>query len=110
MLNAPGHLKTIASVDQYLDLLYASRLSPEHKLVGTFVTRTCAFNRKEYANFSAITNYAIGRQIQLGPDRVQELLDDLEKYGWLFDTGQRIGARKIFVLTFSLLPMGEPKT
>jgi hypothetical protein len=105
-MDLPGHLKIIYSTTQYLDLLYKSKLNSDHKLVGTLVARTCSYDKNNQLQLSAITNYSIGRLINRGPEKVQQLLDDLVEYGWLFDTGRRIGARKIFALTFSLIPLG----
>lgn len=108
-MELPGHLKPIYSPSYYLDLLYKSRLSSDHKLVGTLVARFCSYDRKNSLQMAAVTNYSLSRLLNGHPDRVQEILDDLIKYGWLFDTGRRIGARKVLVLTFSLVPLGEPK-
>lgn len=109
MSEIPGHLQVIYSLNTYFDLLYASELSADHKLVATVVARTCSYDRKNQMQVSAVTNYAISRVINKSQDTVQKLLEDLVEYGWLFDTGKRIGARKVFTLTFSLIPMGEPK-
>lgn len=110
MIDLPGHLKPIVSKDDYLDLLFKSRLPSDHKLVGTVVARSCSYVRKDGVQVSAISNYSISRILNRSQESCQVLLDDLVKYGWLFDTGRKIGARKMFVLTFSLLPIGEPKT
>lgn len=105
----PGHLKPIFRMTEWLDLFYKSQLSAEHKLVGSVVARTCSYNRKQQLQLSSISNYSISRILNMTQDSVQKLLDDLVKYGWLFDTNKRIGARKVYALTFSLLPMGDPK-
>lgn len=109
MIELPGHIEPVYRVGTYLDLLYKSRLSSDHKLVGTVVARTCSYNKRDKAQLSAISNYAIGRILNLGPESVERVLADLVNYGWLYDSGRRIGARKVFVLTFSLIPLGEPK-
>lgn len=109
MIDLPGHLEVVASGNRWLDLLYKSRLTSDHKLVGTVISKTCSYKRRDHAQLSAISNYSIGRILNLGPDTIQELINDLVKYGWIYDTEKPIGARKVYVLTFSLLPMGEPK-
>lgn len=109
MIDLPGHLQPIYTSDEYLDLLYKSRLSSDHKLVGTVVARSCSYVKRDQVQVSAISNYSISRILNLSQQTCQELLEDLVKYGWLFDTERKVGARKMFVLTFSLIPMGEPK-
>lgn len=87
-----------------------TELSAEHKLVGVVISRSCSYNRKDGSQLSEITNYVISRILKQPSDIVQERIEDLERLGWLFDTGKRIGARKVFALSFSLLPLGNMKT
>lgn len=79
-------------------------------MVGVAISRSCSYNRRDGSQLSEITNYVIGRIIKQPSDVVQERIDDLERLGWLFDTGKRIGARKVLALSFSLLPLGNMKT
>lgn len=104
----PGHLEPIYSMTKWLDLLYKSRLSAEHKLAGTVLGRTCSYNKSKQLQLSAISNYEISRRLNLQQDTVQSLLDDLEHHGWIFYISN-IGARKVYALTFSLLPVEAKK-
>ena len=94
----------------WLDLLFKAELSAEHKLVGVVISRSCAYNRRESKQLSEITPYSISRILKVPSTRVGEIIIDLEKLGWLFDTGIHKGARRVFALSFSLLPLGRPKT
>lgn len=110
MIDLPGHLQPIYTVPKWKDIFYKSRLSAEHKLVGDVIGGTCSYNKRDKLQLSAISVYAIGRILNLGPARVEEIIQDLIKYGWIYDTERRIGARKVFALTMSTIPLGEPKT
>jgi hypothetical protein len=94
----------------WLDLLFKTELSAEHKLVGVAISRTCAYNRRESKQLSEITPYSISRIIKEPSDKVSEIITELENLGWIFDTGVHKGARRVFALSFSLLPLGRPKT
>lgn len=105
----PGHLQPVYKTGKWLDYLFASNLSAEHKLVGTVISRTCQYSRHKQLQLSLISIYTITRIVKLPKPKVQTIVDDLIRLGWLFDTGKNIGARKIYTLTFSLLPLGEMK-
>ena len=109
-IDFPGHLRPIFYRSEWKDIFYKSRLSAEHKLVGDVIAGTCTYKKSDKAQVSAVTTNAISRILNLGPRRVEELVQDLVKYGWIFDTERRIGARKVFALTMSTIPLGEPKT
>lgn len=100
----PGHLQTVASSYHWLDLVFKSRLSAVHKLVGVVISRDCSYNTREHTQVSLITNYTISRVLHMNQEEVQELLDDLIRLGWICDTGDRVGRKKVYVLTINLLP------
>ncbi len=106
----PGHLKAITNSDVWLDYIFKSRLSSDHKLVAVVVMRTCVYNRQKAIQQSLLSNYTISRIVQKNSEQVQSILDNLVELGWLYDTGYRAGAKKIFVLTFSKIPLGESRT
>src|SRR6187431_838363 len=103
----PGHLQPIYKTGKWLDYLFASNLSPEHKLAGTVISRTCQYSRFKQLQLSLVSIYTITRIVKLSKKEVQSIVDDLIRLGWLFDTGKNVGARKIYALTFSLLPLGD---
>lgn len=108
-MDLPGHLEPIYSTKVYRDLLWKSRLSAEHKLVGTVISESCSYDKKNQVQVTGISAYSISRILNCTKETVESMLSDLIHYGWIFDTDRRIGARKVLVLTFSLIPMGEPK-
>jgi hypothetical protein len=105
----PGHLHSVSSPAKWLGYLLKSDLSAEHKLCGVVVSRMCSYNRNRQLFLSAISNYTISRIVKMNSEQVQSLLDDLIRLGWLHDTGLNTGAKKIYGLTFSLIPLGEMK-
>lgn len=92
---------------KWLDLLFKTSLSAEHKLVGTVIARTCVYNKPNQLLLSNISMYSISRILNINSQEVNILVTQLEQLGWLFDTGQRAGARYILALTFSLIPLGD---
>lgn len=105
----PGNLEPISSGTRWIDLVFKSRLSDAHKLLCVVISRVCAYSRKDHAQVGLITNYTISRVLHKNQEEVQELLDDLIRLGWVCDTGDRVGRKKVYVLTFNLLPE-ESKT
>lgn len=105
----PGHLESIAQPGRWLDLLFKANLSAEHKLIGVVISRTAVYNRKKQLQICLISKYSITRLVNLNQDEVQDRIDDLIRLGYLHDTGKRAGAKMIFALTFSLIPLGEVK-
>lgn len=105
----PGHLKTISNPDTWLDIFFKSRLSSDHKLVGVVIARSCVYNRQKTLQESLISNYTISRALGKNQVEVQEMIDDLVRLGWLYDTGRARGAKHIHYLTFSKIPLGENK-
>src|SRR5574338_1119586 len=91
----PGHLQPILLPARWLDYLFASNLSLAHKMVGTVISRTCQYSRAKQLQLSLISIYTITRIVKLSKDEVQQIVDDLLRLGWLFDTGATVGARKI---------------
>lgn len=84
-------------------------MSDTHKLVCVVIARVCNYSRRDNAQVGMITNYTISRILHKNQEEVQELLDDLIRLGWVCDTGDRVGRKKIYVLTINLLPE-ESKT
>lgn len=109
MTDLPGHLQPIYSTKTYRDLLFKSRLSSDEKLVATVISESCSYDRKKQLQISGISAYSISRILNCTKETVEKHLEQLIHYGWIFDTGRRIGARKVLVLTYSLIPIGEPR-
>lgn len=107
--DVPGHLEIVDKPKRWMDYLLASNLSAEHKLCGIVIAQTCSYNRIKELSLSAISNYTISRILKMNSDQVQSLVDDLISLGYLLDTNERMGARKIFTLTFSVEPLGKIK-
>ncbi len=105
----PGNLEPVPSAYQWLDLVFKSVLSDAHKLVCVVISKSCTYSRKEHAQLGLITNYTISRVLHKNQEEVQDLLDDLLRLGWLCDTGERMGRKKMYALTINLLPE-ESKT
>lgn len=105
----PGGLQAIYRESVWLDYLFKSRLSAEHKLIGVVISRSAVYNSKKALQLTLISKYSISRIVNLNQDEVQSHIDDLIRLGYLYDTGQRAGAKMIFALTFSLIPLGENK-
>lgn len=105
----PGNLEPIYSVNHWLDLVFKSRLSDSHKLVCVVISKMCAYSRRDTAQVSIISIYTITRVLHKSQDQVQQMVNDLIRLGWIHDTGRRAGQKRVFVLTFNLLPE-ESKT
>lgn len=105
--NIPGHLQPIYRVAEWKDLLFKSSISAEHKLVGAVIAETCAYSRLHQLNLSAISFYSISRFLNLTQDSVKQLVGDLIRLGWIYDTKKPVGARQVYALTFSLIPQGD---
>ena len=110
VLDRPGYLDTLTSRNQWLDLVYRSDLDSTTKLVASVVERSCQYQRKHKMQLSSISAYSISRIIGESQTEVQQRLDTLFDNGWLFDTGLARGAKKVFALTFSVLPLGDMRT
>ncbi len=104
MKSPPGWLQPIYQQNHWLDLVLKSDLSPNHKLVAVVVSRTCSYNKYRKLSLSNVSPYSISRIIHTNQEEVEAYLDDLIELGWLFDTGYREGARRIYTTTFSLIP------
>lgn len=107
MIDLPGDLKPIYKIAEWKELLLKSGLSPEHKLVGTVIADSCSYNKREQLQLSAISFYSISRILNCTQTTVQNLVKDLLKYGWIYDTKKPVGARQVYALTFSLVPRGD---
>lgn len=105
----PGYLEIVDSPARWLDYLFASNVSANHKLCGAVIARTCSYDRQKRLSLSLISNYSISRIVKMNSSEVQVLLDDLQRLGYLYDTKNNAGAKKIFALTFSIKPLGEMK-
>jgi hypothetical protein len=104
----PGHLASMGQPGHWLDILFKSRLSSDHKLVGVVISRSATYNRKKQLQICMISNYSITRILQKNQPEVQSMVDDLIRLGYLFKIGNA-GAKQIYALTFSKIPLGEYK-
>lgn len=107
MLDRPGHLQPVYTRAGWMELVYKSDLPAITKLVASVVSSTCTYQPRHQMQLSEISDYTISRITKTNQDEVRRELDLLFKNGWLWDTGQKAGSRKIYGLTFSLVPLGE---
>ncbi|ASZ74871.1 hypothetical protein FDI69_gp055 [Rhodococcus phage Trina] len=107
MKDIAGHIKPILGATQWLDLVFKSDLSAEHKLIAAVIARTCLYNRTVKMQLSSISLYNISRILKMNQQEVSVLVDKLIVNGWLFDTERAAGATKVYALTFSLLPLNN---
>ena len=110
MNERPGYLEPIYSQNGWLDLVLRSDLDDTTKLVAVVVSRTAQYNRTQQLMLTNVSDYSIGRIIQKNKYEVRDHIELLFDNGWLHDTGSRRGARKVFALVFSLIPLGEIRT
>lgn len=110
VLDRPEHLEPLYSRAQWLDLVYRSDLSMTTKVVASVIERTCNYTSKHKMQLSAISAYSISRIIKTNPEEVKQHLELLFNNGWLFDTQLGTGAKKVYGLTFSLIPLAEIRT
>lgn len=104
MYDRPGFLQPVYRTNDWLDLVLKSDLDMTTKVVAVVVARSAQYNTKAQLQLTNISDYSIGRIIKANKSEVQEKLDILFENGWLHDTGVARGARKVYALTFSLLP------
>lgn len=104
MLDRPGYLQPITSGRKWLQLVLKSDLDYITKVVATVVESSCTYQSKYAMQLSSISDYSISRMIDTNQTEVQDQLQILFENGWLFDTGTTIGAKKVYALTFSMLP------
>lgn len=101
----PGNLKLMYKTNEWLDLVFKSDLEPIVKLVAVVISKTFVYNKTRKMYLSNISTYSISRIVKTSQDEVRECLEVLFNNGWLYDTGQRSGARMMFTPTFSLTPI-----
>lgn len=104
MRDLPGYLERIKSVTSWLDLIYRSDLSPEHKLTATIISRAMIYNKKEMMYMTNISPYTVSRILHVSIPEAKAWIDDLVDYGWLWDTGKSQGARTHYILCINLKP------
>ena len=103
-MEMPGYLQPILQQNKWMDLLMKSDLSSDHKIVGLAISRTSSYNRQKKLSLCSISPYSISRIIKTNSKEVEPYLDDLIENGWLWDTGTRLGAKRVYAMTFNLLP------
>ena len=104
MRDMPGYLEPVRSRTKWLDLIYRSDLTPEHKLTATILSKTMIFNKKERLSMTNISPYTVSRILNVSIPEAQTWIDDLLNYGWLWDTGSSAGARNFYILCINLKP------
>ena len=107
MNDRPGYLQILYSSSQWLDLVYKSDLPVLAKLVAAVVEKSSMYQSKHKMQLSTISDYSISRIIKTNQEEVRQQLNLLFENGWLFDTGMARGARKVYALTFSVIPLGD---
>lgn len=101
----PGYLYDQTSPTKWLDLVFKSDLSAEHKLVAAVIARTAMYHRKSKQALSSVTLYNMSRILKMNQAEVSKLVDTLIDNGWLFDTEPPTGATKVYALTYSVIPL-----
>lgn len=110
MLERPGYLQPVYSAAEWMSLIHKSDLSELTKNVASVVRETCSYQSKHQMQLSSISDYSISRVIKKSKDEARAELDLLFENGWLWDTGMGTGAKKVYGLTFSLIPLGDMRT
>ena len=110
MKQPPGYQQPVYSQNEWLSLVFKTDLTPLHKLVATVISRTCVYSRKYSMQVSDISHFTISRVIKTNQPEVAAVVEDLINLGWLHDTGLKSGARFMYALTFSLIPLGTMRT
>lgn len=109
MKDLPGNIEPVGPPVRWLDLLWASDLDYAYKLVGGVIARTASYNRSLRMNLSSISLYNISRVLKMNSKQVEQIVDEMIRLGWLFDTERGVGAAKAYALTFNVLPLALRK-
>lgn len=104
MRDMPGYLEPVRGRTEWLDLIYRSDLTPEHKLTATVLSKTMIYNKKEQLFMTNISPYTVSRVLNVSILEAKVWIDDLLDYGWLWDTGTSVGARTFYILCINLNP------
>lgn len=103
----PGNISPIYSRTRWMELVFKTNLSSDHKLVAVVISNSSSYVRRYKASISEISNYSISRVLNLTQDSVQKIIDDLMRLGWLVDSEKRLGSRGLYYLTMSVYPLGD---
>lgn len=104
MRDMPGYFEPVRSRTDWLDLVYRSDLTPEHKLTATILSKTLIYNKKERLLMTNISPYTVSRILNVSIPEASKYIDELVDYGWLWDTGRSSGARTFYVPCINLKP------
>lgn len=104
MREMPGYLEPVYRQTKWLDMIYRSDLDPMHKLTATVLSKTAIYNRKKQLSLTNCSPYTVSRVLNTSIDEAKLYMQELQDYGWLWDTGQPIGARQVYVTCINLKP------
>lgn len=104
MNHPPGQLEPVYPPMAWLDTVLKSEMSPESKLVALVLSQSSSYFRTSGYVMTNISPYSIGRIIKKTSPEVEEILLELCELGWIYDTGNRTGARRMYILTINKLP------
>ena len=104
MKDMPGYLQPVWSRTKWLDLIYRSDLTSEHKLTATILSKTIIYNKKEKLYMTNTSPYTVSRILNVSIPEAKVWIDDLVNLGWLWDTGTSSGARTFYIACINLKP------
>lgn len=105
----PGYIEYITAPAYWLDLVFKSSLSSNHKLVAAVIRASLVYNRAKHRQETLISDYSLSRIIGINQDEVRLIVSELINLGWLYCNDTYTGSKKLYSPTFSVIPLGDPK-
>lgn len=104
MRDIPGNLVPIRDKAKWIDMIYRSYLSPEEKLAGSVLYFTVKWNKKNQCFMTECSHYSVSRILNMNKEEAEKYLSNLEKLGWIWDSGESYGARKRYIICVNVEP------
>lgn len=100
----PGDIVIAYSRLAWEDVLLNTKHPAEVKLVGLLLAKTATYRNMNKTWYTNASMYELSRLLNDTQAKMKDHIAVLEEYGWLWDTGIRREQRKVYVLSFPLIP------
>ena len=100
----PGDIVILPSKLKWESLLLNTKHPANIKLAGLILSKTASYTKKSKMWFTNASPYEVSRILNETQAKSKEYLKTLEDFGWLWDTGIRREQRKLYNLSFPLIP------